>query len=734
MNYETLYSLKEEVVAALDQSKMLDALIKLDSLARYADRADLAEKTRKLKENYAMLLDYMRQGVKDDGRMEYYDRFRRKAYIICEQIVRSCRFTCPSLPEAQVSQRLVLTAEEVADVYVPFVEGDDGHPATLRMLLDDPLVSYQQLFDTIWTSGYWKDQERHLAYHYVTSPDAPQLNKLVMVSAAGLALLSSFDEEKFLFLLSVIEEDQVEVSVRAMMLALMAYDKYHARLSLFPEINLKFDFLVELPHFHPLVLTVQKMFLSVTESLTLAGTLDEQLPEQLREMSESCDELPKNASEEETEEFIASHPELKEQNDKLMQLMHEFITFQKKGIDVNYHSFARVKDTVPFFKEAANWFCPFTFDHPQLFNINAATRFLGVITSSKTCDTDRYALVLSMMPHLPEIHVVKHDAVTLEDTTITEDEVGGLVESLAEGLEKMKASKTDNLIGMDEAMLERLVIGNVQDSYRFFTLFKDLTAGINPFKEGALKLWKYPIFRPVFYSEEFIGQLADWIFELEKYDEAIDLYLSQSLTLDRRRRLGFAYEKLGRGNKALECYEQCLKDEPDDEWTLRQVADYCISHIDPERAIAPLLRLTELFPDDEQVLKDLAGAYFEDCQMEEAYKAYVKLDYLYPNHIHTQRRLAVCLMWQGDYVKANNLLQKNLADPSVTPSDYFRAGICAIVMDDLTSAVSYFQDYLRVSGQDYAPDDMFDEEDMVYIRKFEINPLTLKLIIDLLNI
>lgn len=734
MNYATLYSLKEEVVTALDQSKMLDALIKLDSLARYAEHPELAEKVRKLRENYAMLLDYMRRGINDAGRVNYYDKFRRKAYIICEQIVRRCRATCPGLPDAIAAQRLALTAEEVAEVYVPFVEGEDGQPATLKALLDDPLVSYQQLFDTIWTSGYWQHQERHLAYHYVTLPEASQLNKLVIVSAAGLSLLSSFDEEKFLFLLSVIEEDQVEVSVRAMIMALMAYDKYHARLSLFPEINLKFDFLVELPHFHPLVLAVQQAFLSVAVSSKVTDNLDERLPEQFAEIRENCDDLPENASEEEMEEYIESRPELSAKRDQLMQLMHEFMTLQKKGIDVNYHSFAHVKDVVPFFNEAANWFCPFTYDHPQLFNINAATRFLGVITSSKTCDTDRYGLVFSMMPHLPEIHIVKQDAVTLEETAITEEEVGGLIETIAEGIERLQAVKKDNLISIDVQTLFSLVVGNVQDCYRFFTLFKDLAPGVNPFAPGSLQLWRYPIFRPVFYSESFIGPLADWIFELEKYDDAIELYHSQPLTLDRRRRLGYAYEQLDQSSKALECYEQCLEEEPDDEWTLRQMADYCLAHYEPGRAINPLLRLVDLYPDNEQLLRDLADAYFDDCQMEEAYKIYVKLDYLFPGHITTQRRLALCLMWQGQLDRANELLLKNLADERVIPSDYFRSGICAIAMDDLMAAVAYFQEYLRVSGMDYAPDDMFDEEDMVYIRKFDIDPLILKLIIDLLNI
>lgn len=733
MNLSAFHALQETTHEALSQERLLDALIKLGELCAYASQPAASEAVHTLKQDYAMLLGYMKRGMTDIDREKYFKEFLRKANNVYFRVCRNVELEHGEGHEAMLWQRLGQSPEKLAEIYIPFVEGEENAPASIAAILADPLASYQQLFDTIWTSGHWNAADCELIFKYVMNDDAPRINRLTIVSATGLALLFSFDEQKFLLLLSVIEEYQVEVSIRALVMSLLAYAVYGDELiQLFPSIQLKFGFLRELTYFHPLVMAVQKAMLVAIQSPELAREFDQKLPEHLEKAHDGMKELPKGVSEEEIQQCIEDNPKLRKFRNEMLDMMHDYVHMQEKGVDLNFHSFSHMQEILPFFTEAANWFCPFSFEHPLLFNINAATRFLSVIVNNKSCDSDRYGMVFAMAPHLPEIHIIKQDAVTMEETKIEGDDIENFMEQLSEEME-YKATDTDkSLLTLDPARLYRHVVSCVQDCFRFFTIFKPDGQTQNPFAED-LRLWKLDYIWPIFRGHDAMRELADWLFELEAYKDAVKFYDKLERDTDLCQRMGYAYENLDAPKLAQTFYREALAMNPDDEWTQRQLLMSYRNSGELALACELLETILATHPDSQRYTRQLAELYVRLEEYDAALKLYTKLDYLRSGHLPTQRALAWCHMALAHYDKASHLYLDIIGHDGVVDEDYLNAGHCALLQNDVPTAVIYYQECLKMRGVEYASSDLFKADELFLLER-GVDSLTHHLVIDLINI
>lgn len=733
MNTDLLHALQKTTLDALRHEHLLDALVKLDELCAYASHPEAAEAVRTLKQDYAMLLGCMKSGMDDMGREGYFREFLRKAYNIYASVSQNAELECGNGYEAFLWKRLHQSPETLAEIYIPFVEGEGGAPASVSAILADPLASYQQLFDTIWTSAHWSEDERKLINHYVRDEEAPRINRLSIISATGLALLFCFDEQKALFLLSLIDENDVEISMRALVMTFLANAAYgddHMRL--YPAVQQQLAALRERACFKPLVMAVQKAVLAAKQSPELAREFEKRLPEQMEKAHDRMKDLPQEVTREEMQQYIEDNPKLRKFRNEMVGMMQDYIHMQNLGVDLSYHSFAHVHKILPFFTEAANWFCPFSFEHPLLFNINAATRFLSIIVHNKACDTDRYGMVFAMAPHLPEIHIVKQDAVTMEETRIEGDDVETFIEQLSEEMEQNSVEADKSLLAMSPERLYAHAVCCVQDCFRFFTIFKHECCTPNPFDEDMC-LWKLDNVWPAFEAPEALRELADWLFELEMYHEALDFYEAMDPDVDILQRMGFAYEKLDAPQQAQDNYRQALAMKADDEWTQRQLLASYRNNGDLTLARDMLMKLLADSPDNYRYSRQLAEIYVRLEDYDEARKLYTKLDYLRPQHLPTQRALAWCYMALGNYDKASELYLDIIGQEEVCDEDFRNAGHCALLQHDIPTAVIYYQEFLKACGEERASSMLFATDER-FLTERGADTLTRQLIIDLINI
>lgn len=755
MNISAYNNLRESLYDALSCRRLLDAILKIEELAIFTSQPATVKAAYTLRQDYAMLLSYMKRGLKDLDRQTYFNSFVCRAYHLADELCRN--FTLNNIPcvERNVWKRLHLPAEAVADVYVPFVEGNDGHPATISEIISDPLASYQQIFDTVWTSPHWKKSTRKELVEYVLYTDAPSINRLTLISAVGLALLFCFDEEKFLFLFDVIQENDVEASVRGVVMVLLAYSVYYDRIEAYPNILLKCDMLDELTMYHPLCIEVQKAFIAAKNAPQLAALVDKDLPQRLANAHEQMKGLPDGASEEEIEEYIKSNPKVRKFHHEMVDMMQDFMKMQLMGVDMSYHSFKKLKNLVPFFGEAANWFSPFSFDHPALFNLSAAGRFLGVIAKNKACDTERFAIVLSMAPHLPEIHVIKQDAITMEEEKMEGDEAVEFIEQFAEKMGDNEDEKNGSLLSVERSVLHGLVVACVQDLYRFFHLFANTTETnedddteieetkvadaaelipytlrTNPFANCSFCMEKH--FKNIFEPADVRREMADFFMEVEEPRLSLYFYRDVEKDVEAHHNMAMCYFEENQPLKAQAHLRCAIELEPGNEYLKITLAkSYCESE-DYVHAIPLYEELVEMAPENNKYVVQLAEIYMKNNDYDAARKLYERIHYMHPEHIPASRALAWCHLCLEHYDKASGFYLRIIDSGQATAEDFLNAGHCHLLQDDLPSAIVFYQESLRAENKEFAPADFFEEDEAFLLcRGVDLN--TQHLIIDLLN-
>lgn len=681
-----------------------------------------------------MLLECMKSGAGDAKRNDYYLGFIRRAFSIADALRRDFLLEHTDCFEAKVWQRLQESQEINADVYVPFVEGLNGEVASLSDLLADPLASYVQLFDTVRVSAPWNATDSDAVYDYITNDEASEINRLTLIGAVGVALMFCFDKEKLSLLLRLVEGRNVKVSTRAIVMALYAYNQYEDRLPAYPAIANKFKTIAESEEFFPLIQCVQKAVIMASASPALAAMLEDKLPGRLESVHESIRQIPEGLEEGELEEYIEDHPELGKVRDTLINVVAEHLKLQELGVDVNYHSFVQIQERLPFFREAANWLCPFSFDHPVLFNTSTAARFLSVVANNKTCDTDRFSIFLSMASQLAEIRIVKQDADTLEETKVEGDDADALMEQIVEDIEQKEVSNIGNLQTISPEHLQQIVNSYVQDFVRYLNIYcADSNEDLLVVERKFRKLWQAPLFRHLFASEERKHELADHFFIARNFDEALPLYAGLEADADVERRLAFCYEETNRIPEAVEHYETALLFDPEDRRTRRHLIACYWQNGDYVRSCQHLEVVFEENPSDKQSLRRLAEAYVQINAWEKAKNLFAQLIYMDSRDNEARRGMAWCDMALGDYEVASGLYSMVLDNSNVQADDYLNAGHCALLQHDISVAMAYYQECLAALGQEAASPDFFSE-DAEFLEKRGVDRMTQNLIIDLLNI
>lgn len=734
MNNSEFYTLRDNCHKKISRTELLATIDALEEMAILLGRASLIEEVRLLRQDYTMLLGVVKEDFLTISRAAYYTDVLLKAYALYDDLCRYFTLHHTDSPVARVWRRLRLPAEQLADLYIPLVEGKHGGVPTLADVLSDPLASYQQQFDVVWSSSRWCEDDRRLACSYMLDAKHSELNRLTLVGAVGLGLLTYYDAEKFHLLLDIVRPDQVDLSVRASLMIVLAVSRYEARLRFDARLSARIDALFADSTFQPLLRHIQKAIIVATASPRLSAELEKGMSAALAQRRE-VEEIASQETVEDVEQLIEDDPRLKKFHEGMMELVQDFVAMHVRGIDINFSSFQVIPGILPFFQEAANWFCPFSFDHPNLFNVNAALRFLGIMSREKSCDTDRYAMVLAMEGHVPEVHIVKRDAETDEETTIESKDIDSVVEHLSESMQIVAEQQRHSLTDISDETLYPIVVCAVQDCFRFFRLFPGISTDEDPFV-GFLDLWDYnhPCSCELYARPEHLRSLGDWYFDLDDYHNAQKLYLrlpAEGFNAEHRRRFGFVYMNLERPEDALEQYQVANDLEPDHEWTLQQLALVYLKLHRFSEAADVTRHLVELFPDNQRYERNLGEIYLRYGHYADALPIFAKLDYLTPDRRGILRGLAWCHMGLNHYSDAQRIYDRLLSDATVSSGDYINAGHCALLQGDCTTAVAYYQQSLSLSADKHDVQSVF-RGDYLFLLERGIDGSTQQMLVDMI--
>lgn len=697
MDSSTFTSRHADVLRALDQHRLLDALRELASLSAEGAFGSISVRLERLREDYAMMLGCLEQGMDDPDRERIYGQFLQRAAVL---------------------------ADEAKHAWLAAQPAYFGTVYRRSAAASGPYTT-EAAFDRVYASAPFsrEDYERYAAL--LGDADTPAALKHTLTAALLLALMHVFDARKLRLLADGVYDHNAGLRARCLVGTALAAFVHRDRIGAWPELEAQLSLLADAPDFAAALRIVQlQLLLSLRTQQDSQRMSEDILPEMMR--------MARKMSTEEGMDFtklsevdLEMNPEWGEngRSEALQKAMRGIVEMQDRGVDLFFRTFERSMRWQPFFAEAAHWFVPFSFQNEVFRGRGHRLEHLNLLFNTKpACNTEKYMMALAFM-QMPD------------DSLATMGKSMGQLDVLHDRMPEAGAG-TDDTTDAGSAdpygPLRVAVRLYVHDLYRFFHLFRHRSEMSNPF-EGGLRLSEVPCFRAAMSQPLPLLAFGNFCFEGRQWAEALS-FLEQ---LPEDEKDAEAFEKMGyccmmekEHAKAVRYFDCANMIRPGSTWTLRQLARACMAAGRPEQAREALAELERMAPDDARVLLMAAECDMKMGDDEQALNRLHKANYLQPDS-RVQRALAWCLLKTGRYAEARDQYDRLLHEEPVG-ADYLNAGHAAWLQGNVKGAVHDYRKSLELQKQDAAPADFFREDGAMLLAAGK-SDLDLQLMRDLIN-
>ncbi len=565
-----------------------------------------SDRLQSLEQNYNYLTRYFISGQDDPERTLILRQMTVETYRLLDEI-NNLRSRSLLHPLARVRMedmaRIAIAAQR--DIQVQNTEDDAIAVFAL----------YKNTLYTFWTHKDW-ETVRPLWENLMRSNDGELLH--LAVAGMILSLFDHFSEQKTQALLDDLLILPTRAQQRAIVGLLFILEQYGERIQFYPDLQKRISHLIQDNNLHELLMQANQYILETS----LTPEVDKVM------QSMQADILPTISKHEKDKPIILNLDDMEESNpqwgnalqdsmgkhiDKMTRLHHE-------GADFTYSSSKTMLHDTFFQNDIANFFLPFDKHNPQIgidFDSDNGQIIRKLINLNiEACDCDKYATCL----------MYKHIHNRIADT-------------IPSNVQEMGNIDMDEMLSQEEKA--RFGLKNeVRNWYRFF--FHNPWGYANKLKKAdALCRSLMPELLQL--SEQDRIKLGDHCMRLLLYKAVISLLEPiEHAEVDTYQKIGFAYQKTDKEIEALICFEEALKMQEDDYWSMLHAAQ-CLRAINniPE-AIAYYDKLLEVFPNKKSYLLQKAGCLLEWEHNEEALQVFFQLDLLYPHELKIERGLAWC--------------------------------------------------------------------------------------------
>ncbi len=669
---------------ALYAHRLGDALAALRSLAAEVNDGEATARLEALSENYAMMLRYMRSGAIDTERGKLFGNFLRQAF------------------------QLSMTLQRAQDIKL----GNSLYASTLQTLrrMDVPQsldalkpgeTTWRNVFDLVFTSAQWTDSDVEALQNFMGAANVSLELQCLVVSGVMLGALYYYDVRKHKFLFHIAACTDPQLQARAITGAVLVQLKWAQATAFWPEIDAAWQCMAEQPKALTTLADLLAQFSLSLETKNIEQRMNNDILPEVMQHTKGLKRAPGGLTPEsirEEMERLQANPEWAAAEGRFADKMKEIIDMQQKGADVFIGSFKALKQNLPFFSVAANWFCPFTLAHPDLpQGSNDGGRFVGMLTQgTHLCESDKYAfcLMLSQMQHAGQ------GANQLADQLAAQMEEAGL--------QPQMQTKTPTL--------QEAVRSYVIDLYRYFKLFSRRDKEADPFMLDLMLLRRAP-FDALLRRYPKLRELADFVFSIGSYDWAKTLYQHLEPEAEVLQKLGYCHQSHGDYAAALAAYEKAHLMQGDSAWTLRQMAVCCRRMGQLEEACAWYAELEQLLPEDAPAALRHGECLVQLGHFEEAQKKFFKTYYLAPDNRVARRAIAWCCLQMGKEDEAETYYTKILAD-APEAEDWLNAGHAAWLMGNVKAAVERYAHHLQTLPTNAQHDIFAADRDFLIHRGF----------------
>jgi len=686
---------KQRIARYVTEHRLHDAFSHLRSLAEGMGERTLADEAATVEEGYRYMLEYAARGAEDPGRKEMVRRFGVRVLEIADMLERANRkadsptyyFNVLRYEEMQKNDSIAsLLAEYMklngeVSLFNLVVSGTHSEKARLTLVRKEALE--RRLFNRLWVTHPLSASDAEAVASAVMSDDVPSYFRELTVAALILGGLEYFDERRVDILLDAYTSPDTRVSSAAFIgLCLLLYKGRRRGLS--ASLVNKLDAARERNGWGDDMRAAYMELAKTIDTDRISRKITEEVVPEMLKLRPEIDRKISGGIEGIDPSEFEENPEWQEMLDRsgLSEKLKEMSEIQEEGGDVMLGTFAHLK-TFPFFNEPSNWFLPFHTDYSEFTGADSAAMqpVADLIASAPfLCDSDKYSFMFS----LRMVPAAQRELM--------------LSQLKAHGDQIAELRAASLIVG--DVDRKNIMNKQVQNFYRFFKLFRRKGEFPNPFVSGVNPV-EVPLLRKDVLTLEILPLVGEFYFTHGYYAQALQIFEAMgevsSPDAQLHQKMGYAFQKGGETEKAIEHYLKAEMLDGGSDWTLRRLSRCLMMAHRVEEALPRLRVLAERHPENAGIALNIGRCLVETGNYDEAVKAYYKAEYLDEKSGKALRPLAWCLFLTGDTARSRKYYEKVLAVGEPIASDYLNMGHLALAERRFSEALNFYS--LNISAR-----------------------------------
>ena len=644
-----------------------------------------------VKNDYQLMVDYMERGFTDDKRASLYLSLLQRLYRVAADLEISwrCKNVIVYVDAFRISDHLNTSHDFIRSVLESFVSDvamlsllpEAERTEKAKDLYDRHQVFVNRLFNTLWTSCQWSDDDCAFYTGLMLSPMVDVVDQQLLVSAVTLGAMNQFDINKFKALTTVYQQSTDE-RVRQRALVGWVLSVFEG-MDIFPEQDEIIRKLCENKDTIRELYTLQIQFFYSQDTEKDNEKLQRDIMPYLVEGSNiTIGRLGIVEKEEDSLENILNQDAEDKRMEQMEEKVRKMMEMQKQGSDIYFGGFRQMK-RFPFFNDLANWFTPFYIDHPALrttIERIGQPNILETITNQGNfCESDKYSLAFAMESIINQIP-------------------GNIKEMM--GSEGAFAPMGTTL---DKSNPTYICRAYIQDLYRFFRLYRSSNELINPFIDNHKSSFVADTFFFVYKSfigtglDEYKMRLALYLYKHKNMDKLVEL-MSTFHVEDANYNILMGYINLyfGKPDVAYQIFNMVLQEDTENQWALKGMARAAMDCEDYDTAEHTYSQLLRLEPDNINYAVKRCVTLLKTERYAEAREELFRLDYQYPDNMNVKRVFAWMMLLDKSLDKASQLYDLILSDAPMA-EDYLNSGYCWWAQGNIGQAKNSFQAWITMT-------------------------------------
>lgn len=644
-----------------------------------------------VKNDYQLMVDYMERGFTDDKRASLYLSLLQRLYRVAADLEISwrCKNVIVYVDAFRISDHLNTSHDFIRSVLESFVSDvamlsllpEAERTEKAKDLYDRHQVFVNRLFNTLWTSCQWSDDDCAFYAGLMLSPMVDVVDQQLLVSAVTLGAMNQFDINKFKALTTVYQQSTDE-RVRQRALVGWVLSVFEG-MDIFPEQDKIIRKLCENKDTIRELYALQIQFFYSQDTEKDNEKLQRDIMPYLVDGSNiTIGRLGIVEKEEDSLENILNQDAEDKRMEQMEEKVRKMMEMQKQGSDIYFGGFRQMK-RFPFFNDLANWFTPFYIDHPALRTtierIGQPNILQTITNQGNFCESDKYSLAFAMESIINQIP-------------------GNIKEMMgSEGVFDPMGTT------LDKSNPTYICRAYIQDLYRFFRLYRSSNELINPFIDNHKSSFVADTFFFVYKSfigtglDEYKMRLALYLYKHKNMDKLVEL-MSTFHVEDANYNILMGYINLyfGKPDVAYQIFNMVLQEDTENQWALKGMARAAMDCEDYDTAEHTYSQLLRLEPDNINYAVKRCVTLLKTERYAEAREELFRLDYQYPDNMNVKRVFAWTMLLDKSLDKASQLYDRILSDAPMA-EDYLNSGYCWWAKGNIGQAKNSFQAWITMT-------------------------------------